>query len=59
MSEPDVEQHHERRHPLDLPAVAERELLKIVQTRLLEKQKLLPPPADNSTIGSQKRGYAS
>ena len=59
MSEPDVEQQHEHRHSLDLPAVAERQLLKIVQTRSLKKQKLLPQPAENSTTGSQKRSHAS
>ena len=54
-----VEQHHDHRHRLELPGTSERELLEIVQAQLLDKQKLLPPPAQTSTTGSQKRGHAS
>ena len=53
-----VEQYHEHHHSLEMPDVALTRLLEIVQTRLLEKQKLLPPP-ENSTTGSQKRSHAS
>ena len=53
-----VEQQHDHHHSLEVPEVAMTQLLKIVQTRLLEKQRLLPPP-ENSTTGSQKRGHAS
>ena len=54
-----VEQRHDHRHRLELPGTSERELLEIVQAQLLDKQKLLPPPAQTSTTGSQKRGHAS
>ena len=53
-----VERPHDDGDPLALPAVAERELLELVK-RQLESGHLLPPPAQNSTSGSQKRGHAS
>ena len=54
-----VEQHHNHRHHLELPGSSSQELLVMVRERPESGVQLLPPPAHNSTSGSQKRGHAS